>query len=212
MWVYIWTDESYYPTANTVLYFPFSSDANEHSWKNITLSNSGTQETIWRRFNNTVTMSASTSWLFGSMWIKVNSFGTSWSWSNYYDQIWLWQIVWSMNYQLFAMNSNERNVIYYWYWNKSSAKYNTWIVAWSWYHIVFYSDNNVWYTWINGVKHTIGNWTPYNWSATGDTLYNCYNTTNKSDITLSDVIVESRVWTDAEVLEYYNRTKWVYGL
>ena len=212
--IYVWTNQVrptwWTPWSNTVFYFPFTNDATDHSWNWFTLSNTWTQETIWRTFTTTTALNTATSWKFASVWIKINQRG-SW-WPSYWDQLMLGMINWNMYYQIVhANNSSETDVVFFWYWSgtRSTKKLNT--SLWTWYHLAFYSDTNWWYCYLNWVKSTIWTGTPYNSVSTRSEFFNDNNST-KSSITLSEVIVENRVRSDSEILEYYNQTKSNYWL
>lgn len=204
------------PWANTVAYYPFESNINDASWNNRNLSmytGSFSYQTLssWKkicRFNTSALAK------IGSIPFNRTAYTVSaWcSWdtiSSSYQKIILDLVEWS--------NYRPR---YFAYWSEV-----TWLVSseWSWVSYV----QNQWYhilvTYTNWVARMYINNTlkaTYTLSTSGTawkmlingTDSNNYNVNYRTAGTISELILENKVWTDTEISNYYNNTKSNYGL
>lgn len=202
------------PWANTVFYFPFESDATDHSWNWYTLSSTGTQQTVGRTFNTTVTVSKSAaSWRFVSAWVKWIS---KWSWyttSNDSATFDFGNVPWYMCYRLADYWGGEDEIYYAYSWPTSIGK-KVWLTLWTWYHLAWgYSSTDGAICWINWVKYTIStNTNYYTWWGTDNTKFFQNKGSTKASATFSDVILETALWTNQQVTDYFNATKSKYGI
>lgn len=201
----VWT-----PWSNTIAYFPLAEDQLDKSWNWYILTTAGTKQTIWYQFSWSDIQINWTSDVANmmSVRIKIVSFG-SWIWdSATMIRIWgamrynWYHITSSSNKKFQIYNSSSSSLIY------SSAQ-NT--DTWNRYHLLLWVSwttnwNYVW--WINWNK--VFSWTTNTNLWWWDWLIKIIN--NNTTLIASDLIVENRVRTDAEVLNYYNNTKSNYWL
>jgi len=216
MWVYIGTsglknayigEYWWHPWANTLAYFPLETDQLDTTG-NYTLSLTGTQQTVGYQFSWS---ELALNWTytrvqFLNVRVKIDSVG-SWitnlatmidSWGMRYN----WEHIRTpANAKKFQIE-NGSNVASF-----SSAQNTT---TWTWYNIAFGVNSNYNYNaYING--SLVWSWTlssirQPSWS----NIVFLFNQT--ATATFSKVIVEDVVWTDQEVLDYYNKTKADYWL
>lgn len=200
------TPTPFTPWVNTVFYFPFEEDADDYSGNWQVLTTPWVQQAIGRQFTWKVTMNKATYWIFASFWVKVDQW---WSWwSSVFNQVCLWQIRWSMNYQIkYTGDSSSDNKIFYWYTRDTwFTRINVGAELWQWTHIVLCPSTTQWFCYINWEKHTMASEAPYNYQDSSVNFLD-FNTTTPWTVTLSDVIVENRTWSDEEILTYFNETK-----
>lgn len=200
------------PWANTLVYFPFDWDANDHSGNWYTLSATWTQETIGRRFNTAVNLVWTISQLanFQSYWMKLY---TCWSWgSNTEAQVDVYPTTWYMCYQNYANYWSAAYDRVRFVYNSSWNQYDYTVWAKNnlnnWYHIVL-AYSNPWGVWIfiNWVKHQLTTGTSGLNPATTVNSFISNGSTTKMDVALSDVIAETTARSDADVIAYFNATK-----
>ena len=208
----------YSPTVNTKLYYPLRFDQKD-VMGNTSISVTGNKETIGYKFSKssssyTITFNNSR-WLwirFFSYWVYCNTLP-----SNTYVRILNTEYAF-MNFMPTDSNSSRAKNITYVMGTASSPYSSNWYYSWS-KTITLNSRNYIAY-WIasNGQYIATINWSVV-WSGTASwTQY--HNSSWPSDligangayaVTFSDVIGEDRVWTQQEILDYYNKTKSNYG-
>ena len=185
------------PWVHTVAYFPFETDATDHSWNWITLSNSWSKQTLWYKFQSASTFSRNLNTArFASLWCKV----ISWWWS------WTWQVAlimyWWMCYNLMHWQSDFRNTIQFWNWS-------SWRKSWTWmstnqrYNLAWSYDWSKAVMRVNATKTVLVNSSSYYSQSNADALisWSWYN------IDLSKVIFEDAVPSDEDIIKYFNKTK-----
>lgn len=88
---------------------------------------------------------------------------------------------------------------------------------WTWDHLVITYDgtSNVSYLYINWVKYTY----PHKPSSSSSSVNTFHLSASSSTSSLdnsywyfNEFIIESKVWSDQDVLDYYNETKWNYNI
>ena len=207
--VYIWSNE-WLPWKNTVAYFPFSEDVNDHSWNWITLTNTQylSKQSLWYSFvasqwvSWTWTMINFTNWnaVFISMWVKVNSsswntvlwqlerFGSAWYAPSHYDDT-------NLNNKFYIFTNSSYSV-----WATSN-----WLTFNEWHHITIWYDWNKVVISKDWVQETLYNWSWYDfWNQ----VVLCWIwSRGNANYTLSECIVETVVRTGQEKANYYNSTK-----
>lgn len=209
--IYYGTKESFTPWANTILYFPFENDANDHSWNWYSLDVSGTQETIWRRFNTTVNFDRNTSvWNFISFWMKIYNRGLQWSWqNNLANKVGAWSTNGWLGYQTYAYYNGVWDIWIQFFYNPSNWNnyiYRVDLSDWNWHHIVeCYSST--WWAWcfVDWGKHQLTTNTQCRTVTTNEFIINTTNT--PLDVSLSDLLAETTARSDADVVAYFNATK-----
>lgn len=210
MWVYLWTDQSYYPTANTVAYYPLNSDFNDASGNgyNLTVSDA-TITTLWwiacasysngRAYNSSApvwTQRTLSAWVYNpwTSWVIV------WSWANqtsFYAIMlalssWNIQIsdYYSIGYSGTTPSQNARHHVVAVADNTAMRVYLDWELKASWTHTRTDSSTGV-SVW----------WKPY--TDQYPDLYTGY---------ISEAIIENVAWSDTDVANYYKSTKSNYWL
>lgn len=218
-----WEEKQIYPAgwtpnANTVAYYPLTSNFNDASWNSRNLTNSWA--TIW------------------TYWWVTCAYYDWWDYS-YYSWYWLnsprticlrwyntnttgWYYWWLIHISQYSNNtpSWSLGLQYIWSsiitpadWSSSSAEIQTSITSW-WHNIVVTEDSSRTVTlYIDGVSK----WTKsYSSPATPDwwSLWSKFVSTFSERLRwyLSKVILENKAWTAQEVALYYNQTKSTYGL
>jgi hypothetical protein len=227
MGIYIYTDEpgGREPWADTMLYLKFNNNLNDSSWKNHTVTNSWT--ITYSQNPSAVTLSDSylTSNSFDDLthdWtVNIRCKLASWTSNNAEHLfsigtassnrcIFLWVSTWTTSWQQqgslqFALYANDKytdwnlitlnqryNIVYtYDYTNKKACAYVNWTKV---LDDTFWTNYNLWntnlYIWTNA---TTPNTRKINWN-------------------LSEYIIESKVWDQQEITDYFNQTKSLYGI
>ncbi len=189
------------PWAYTVAYFPFKDDQLDKVGS-ATLSLSWTKQTLWYLFNTTSSnnpiYNLNTNTPFVSFYAKFGSAKSS-AWNQtvrFYK--------WWFTYWYYNPTSSFSKHFYY----NTGSRVTWWEIqtsSWQWYHFAY------WYTGTNLVAYV--NWnqimnTPASLSNQWNYIYLCDNI----EITYSELIFESTVWSAQEVSDYYNNTKSNYWL
>lgn len=209
MGVYLWTDESYYPTSSTIAYFPFKDDQLDKSGNGYSINTTGTKQTIGYQFSWSVWI---TSWwglpYMISVRAKMVSFG-SWI-TDCATMIRIWK---AFRYIRYHNNSNSARKFQLYNSSTSSNMFSSQqsTSTWNRYHLLFWISGGTSWTyacWINGSK--VWSWNVN--TETGSWNWVVYLMNNNSTWIFSDLILENRLWDDAEVLAYYNSTKSNYWL
>ena len=193
------------PSANTIAYFPFVDDANNHTSNAISLTNTGTKDTIWYTFTTTSTLNTQS---YDSQvkylwwWYKVNSATTTWS-----NGIFYIPYVWWISYNIWQQVSDKR-------WKVCLNNSNWWLLAskditldlWNWHHLAYIIDWTNIKLAIDGIVYDFYN------GSTPSFNSSIYLTDIASmNVTLSDFILEDRARTEQEILAYYewNKDKYI---
>ena len=211
------------PWANTIAYYPLTSTStvNDMSGNNLTLTNNWATFWVyqwvdssylnWNMYyygisdlqaftlNCWYCLRNMSEHYYLFFWMKM------WTGVNTDNWFQLWETngrPWGYGFWVQYMLNNNHNSVNVW---TSSADYSTiwtwynWVVTYDWTTIRVYQNwvlKNSRATAISGTKNTIFIW---------------YNSTN-SQVNLSNAIVENKVWTDTEILSYYNQTKSQYWI
>ena len=197
------------PWANTLAYYPLKNDCNDYSWNNRNGTGSNIQfiwgYAYWNGSDSTMsstitndsnkTVSLWVKWDSPNEWDFVASCWNSQGGSYYHQSIAVWTgIKWAVTVK------NSRDYVS----NSSVSNTRTHIC------VTFTSGNSKLY--VNGEYQWANTYT-YSSLSTNFTLFSRYNASwNFFKGYLSNVIVESSIWTDQEVADYYNLTKSNYGL
>ena len=200
----------YTPTSSTIAYFPFKDDQLDKTG-NCTFWATWTKQTIWFRF----TSGGSTIWItipsskqtsrFYSCWTKCITL-PSWR----YDYISSMLINYgTMRFVYKGYDGNNQKQFWYWK-NSSSTIYSSTqsIDLTKRFHIAYGCDSsNNYRGWINW--NLVFSWqaSPQRFASPIDWFQ-----WNNATIDYSDFILEDRLWTNEELVEYYNNTKSNYGL
>ena len=203
------------PWENTLWYYEFTNNLNDSSWKWNNLS----QAHSWYTYNTTwdITYLTNTSWRISrsiswvdlnnmtvSCWLRKTSSSTVsvvWSyWMSSWTRLyWTWIIVdWSNKIRIFVYGSDITSTL--------TASYN------NWHHIVLTNNNGtstVYLDWTNK-RTTTKTFTKEN--TLFSLLANPDTNQDPHKWNIDSVILETKVRTDQEVLDYYNKTKSLYGI
>ena len=240
--IYQWTNQvrptGWTPGSNTLVYLPLDWDANDSSWNwnNGTVSSNSWSYSwqyiswsSWRKcFYSSLWATTSelawwvVSWTYASsairsnprtvsIWFKSTGQTAQWSWQ------WIWNRSWSTQWE--------------WFWLFSSISWNKfWILryysdpyitksSWdsNWHnYIITYDNTNKSKLYIDWVLQTFAG----NGTVTFDTLGTAYQlwilrvsgTSTSTNIYFSEYIIENKVRTATEVLNYFNTFKWDYWI
>lgn len=200
------------PGANTVAYYPLKSDFNDASWKWYNLTNNwGTITTLnwvscayynWSSYSGNDSISFWTTrtinaWLYHSS----TSWGIvvqTWEYSyNAYKTRLLGSGSWNIglsNLQNYSIDTTSWNLNWKWVnavwvadWD-NMALYINWQLEASWSNTLYaWNKLRIWY-------RLWGSWSEY---------FTWY---------VNEIILEDKAWTAQEIQDYYNQTKWNYGL
>ena len=184
---------------NTISYFPFSSDATDQYGNNI-LTNSGTQDWLGRKFTSASNITTP-SWTIGyvNYRIKINVYPSSNCAICLSNQK-------GFGYYPYHSQPEFNKKIFVWY--DSSFSYQSAGFAptvWEWHNISYgYDWTKIIYS-IDGVGWTLYNWDGYNFG-------NTFIVSQGWDVTISKLWLTETARSSAEILNYYNDTKWDYWI
>lgn len=227
MWVYIWND-TWLPWESTLLYLPLESDTNDHSWNSYTITQSWTitKSDIGYQFGSNgrsylSTPNISLDWISDftvCFWQYVTTIPTK-------SHAMISKYVWYNSSPWVVFNFSMYNDSTWWYWH--NEMFMLWNSSSTLKQYVSSVETLWWWKLITGM---LSSWTMklyVNWTLDGTVssvwtpkvvstpIYIwAYQGSNNEYLIwkLSEVIIESKVWTDAEVLNYYNSTKSKYWL
>lgn len=209
------------PWANTVAYYPLQSDTNDYSWNSRNLTNS------WVTFVNNIGWATIPVWYWDwgdaaylNGWnVQLNAAYTVWFRAKVSSSSNVW-IIFDLrnnngNWQGFLLWRCYNNQISFYqqistysdqsYSESLTSDWTYWCIRWNWSTWTIYKnwlqDYNV------SISNSIDTSASYLWIGC-----RYYTQTDKYNWYISNVIVENREWTSEEVQEYYNLTKWNYGL
>lgn len=199
-WYLVWK-----PLSTTVAYIPMEDDIAEKTWRSSFTNYSVTNTTIngikcwyfnggarlltnvsaYTNTNHTICFWfkrnwGNDSWIVGSNPCWVLKWDWFWLWSNKYTyECYYWSGSW--NIQSWTYNVSERHCVVFTWWKV----YVDWVLQ----------GTNSWnYNW--GTVYTVG------WHTTWNSCTNRFITWY-----MGDVVLDSSTWTEAQVLDYYNKTK-----
>lgn len=203
------------PTSDTIAYFPLQNDLDDYSWNNksltapiITKHGVGYRATWW------VTLSSNSSTAKTmSFWFYIVSGN-----SPFMSLWWPWTV--GAGYYYEHNEARLKQHLFCWTdssWGASTVPLSIW--AWAWHHIVFTYDSswpNV-YGYVDGTQYLIYNWVPYSFDTSVWFMGSQANSwqdgfSGNFMCDLSELIVESKYWTQQNVTDYYNATKWIYWI
>ena len=223
MWVYIWTDE-WLPWENTVAYYPLNSTTtvNDQSWNNRNLTNNGA--TFWDYWWVNC-LKLSNNYLKGdvgditqyshtiNLWANKNW----WSWDVYVAQ---WGI-WASGLKWCTEMLQRPNYIKYSFWFDDLSSTNTYS-NWAWHNIVVLYDktNTSQIMYIDGslINSRTLSYSHYlNW--TNGFVIGASQGSGGSIVSgqyfnwwISNLIIESKLWSADQILQHYNNTKSLYWI
>lgn len=201
---YIQPNRYWVTWANTLAYFRWNSATDVVNW--ITLSNNGTEQTNSRLFNSTIRLSqALDTTKFVSVWwncvtAPAQSNQIQWPYCSTWWVVLDWQHTGSGKYDKFEYKTANSWVR----WNELNLQWNTW------YHLAFGADDTWLFYFINGVKTRLYTWSWYSTESTKHDLYLYIDSWITKDIYLWDTLYESESRSDAEIIDYFNRSKVLY--
>ena len=202
------------PWADTLLYLPLTEDTNDHSWNwynptatNVSITTVGSIScwyfNAWKlQFSQFATMSSIDFTVL--VWVKFNS---QWqphsfisTWSAGADKL--------LN---FRTNNNTTWFNFWWYWDDLSVSQTLSTSSWQLvtatynhstkYWVIYYNWSSIWtktYSNPNVTANPIYVWVNAEVPNNSNYMFRWY---------MSQYILENKVWTDTEILDYYNATK-----
>ena len=207
------------PWANTIYYLPFDTDLLDHSWNGYTFTPSWWNISIvsWEAnipvcyINNGSLDVPSSTYTFGSddftvsYWVNIPT-----------DQfsIYRWVVWFNGEWGSFVLNY-EFNGGYIWSWLHSwnvGVSYPT--VKDTWIHFVTVRDGGTFTTYYNWNQYDTQTVTPFSVWQGGATVFGIgrWQGVVMKNLYISNFILESKARTAQEISDYYNQTKWNYGL
>ena len=202
--LYIYSDKSFYPDENTVLYYPFKDDQLDKVWSS-SIAVTGSKQTLGYTFSSNSAMlinNPPTNCRFISTWIRYNS-----SWWNYTQTP--YPYIWQVCYNFYHTSSTWNQKFQY----ASSAtsgdarRPSSGVISTSSgrrYHMAYWTEWTKVYAYLNGVKVWETTVSPGLVTPSAMAIWNMINET------LSDLIWKSVVPTQQEITAYFNRTKSLY--
>ena len=198
----VWT-----PWSNTIAYFPLETDQLDHKGS-LTLPVTWTKQTIWYLFNTNQSWVQvhSSATKFINFWINIQSINAA--------NCLCWSLLWwyVFHYRNHGNTLTNKFWIFTWSWGSGAVTSNQVSMTTSvWYNVCVWYDSNgsVWY--LNWVNVFTTSSTPYAW---GDEAwaFGTWNWNKQWSAIISEMILEDRVRTSQEILNYYNWTKSKYWL
>lgn len=204
MWVYLYSDE-WSPWENTIAYYPFESNAIDVTW-NTTLTNSWTQDWLWRKFSSACTLNYQNKTIqYVNMRIKVNSYYTSWNPSSVciINNLWTWWYVWhntdaGVNKKIFVWSNSSFAI----WWSVSFQP-----TVWTWHNVSWGYDGAKTIYSIDGVMGILYNWKGYDFGSSFVLVWS-----RTADVTFSNFILETVGRSSENILQHYNNTKSKYWI
>lgn len=223
------------PWANTIAYYPLETDANDYSWNN----RHGTNN--WVTFSDGVWVFNGSSYvsLWTWSWTNIQTNMTinvwfKWNWGWSYDNAVIGKLQYYMPNQshwYYGITIHEGDwYLCWWYYNWSDYNYHpmnyrntgwwsptTWPVAQAnkWYNVVITNDGTTKKAYIDWVLYATETANSTNTTTSIDTRIGSfvrYNYDSFFNWNISAVIFEDKTWTDQEISDHYNQTKWNYWL
>ena len=209
MGVYLWTDTPYIPTANTLAYFPLKDDQLDKVG-NAIINLTWTQQNGGYYFdcNSSQVVNAKNipeKVYFTSLWWQRNRRATSNDTISFVTNDWGIRFCW--------YHTSSSSIWTFGWWNSSSS----WVSIAGSRSVPQNTRMHIAWGRKNWVYRVYVNWAlVWSWSVSPKVYdYNGVISLYKNywgAVTLSDVIIEKEMWTDAQVAEYYNMTKWNYWI
>ena len=222
--VYIWSN-SWQPWANTLAYYTFD-DQNANQITDVV---NGYNLTGWTMPTYTLVGGTNYAWNYNNQSTGYGSSGSSWS-SIYWNYIntWITLVLWikisaagSQYITMWNDNSNQISIIYGYSSGKieifgdnrstilSNTQLDTWYCAW------ITRGNSKVNTYINGTyvwqvstTHTQSSSTFFiGWTWSGK-----WSVNDRFHWQIWECVIEQWMWSASDFLDYYNRTKWNYGI
>lgn len=207
------------PWANTIAYYPLKADFNDASSNNRNLTNSWATITtvgwVICGYWNGSSYSSYTGYSLGnsartvSVWSKPNSV---WSSDAGVFHISPYNTAW--NWSLGLQYHNSKTVIQTSDWSSSAANIQATVTDW-WHNIIITQTGQTVKLYVDGVlKWSKTNYPSQANAPTWWSLWAKFGSTysEKFNWYISEAIFENKVRTDQEIADYYNQTKWNYGL
>lgn len=207
------------PWANTIAYRPLTDNYNDYSWNGYNITSPWSTTLITLNWVKCLSLSG---------WIcQVSNIDTLTNYSNYTMSVWarlttndMKQIGWNFSenwswgwgWITLATTDSYAQIR----WGNTTNRYSayTWTSPDIWFHFVLTVLNGEWSIYVNWNKTVlIGSWVGAP-NHNGTPMYIGANESwwAQNDGYVSQMIIEKQGWTQQEVLDYYNWTKWNYWL
>jgi hypothetical protein len=201
------------PWADTIAYYPFDLDYDDYSWNGYNITTTGASS-IWTN-QGVDCLNINNSMLQVSTIDNMSSY-SEYTWLFYAYRVSDWYEIqfidwgnWWWNWPSFRSSSNELR------WGNPTDEYSSFSNSYSpmntWFLFALVVRNWNWIIYCNNNSRTIKTWVlapSYNATPLRIGAVNgggCYGY-------LSKLILEKRAWTDQEIQDYFNQTKWDYWI
>ena len=200
------------PWANTIAYYPLTSDANDATSNhyNMTADSLITFSSDWAYFPSGTTRSF--------QWLLVpNTLSISTSWT--YTILWRQKTLWVLESDCRWIDLYRSNVRIFSAWSSDNQMYGIWRdsvnvtqMEWTWYLNTLIINNGTATVYSNAGTAVGSESLPTSYTFTTFRWGNEYNTAYKRCLYwyLKDIIIENRVWTEQEINDYFDISKWNY--
>ena len=203
------------PWANTIAYYPLRTDFDDYSWNGRNLSWDKYIVTVW--WIDCAYYSSNRSYY---TWYSLNrTVRTISLWMNAYSSSWIWTLVHISKNRDVHLGSLAINLQNWGIGVADNYSYATWyytVQSDTWYQVVWTQEWNVVKLYVNWEFVWENTSRPSEYVSPNGWCFGCqFDTsykTNKYTGYLSEVILEDKARTAQEISDYYNLTKWNYGL
>lgn len=201
------------PWANTIWYWKLEDNTDAIVWttessNNVTFTTLSSWKKVWV-FNGSssrMVMSALPTWTNNTYLCRVKK---NWSWTRE-QQIWMFCWGSGKKWIAFRTNTSPRQYL--------NSSFGAWVsIPWAtsndtWYLIVVVNNWSWSIAYLNWVQVASDSQTWANSNPKSSIWANSYSVADYFNGNVSEAIVEDRAWTPEEIADYYNITKWNYGL
>lgn len=224
MAIYKWREEWWTPGATTVAYRPLKTDYNDYSWNgyNLTANGSVSLTTIDG-------VQCAKGWTTSTSYLQSNDVPLPNGGAQRTVSFWYREVSTSWRHHIFNYGEDATYKRFWMQTSWTSFRMVGWgseygatgftLTVGNWYHVVLTYDGTqslLYYSYtINWTASGGQNWSLNTTAVSSDHPLRLFGAKGSSYFSrgyLSEVIVENRVRTSAEIIDYYNETKWNYGI
>lgn len=213
------------PWVNTIAYFPLENNSNEASWKTVTTADTSVNYSTlwWVKCANTTSwyINVSTS-IFDDSSARTEQTMSFWMYLNSMPS---WTSEWAFEFE------KQNNYSFYFLARSNNVYRHEWTNAWSTIDVSIPSSDiwtRVYFTLVNSAswKYMYKNWVLiWSWTWSSRPRWNWPHPWAQNMVILSDrdrveslnwglreLIFEDKTWTDQEIQDYFDATKWDYWI
>lgn len=200
-------EDRYIPNENTVIYYPLLDDYQDHSWKSVTTTTTGTPSITtldWVKccyFNGSSTVDTS------ATLSEVNSTMSAWVYQTTASSMFLWnQPCWITQWIAMTIESSWYRC-YIYNWSSSNSALVSWTYTWAW-HLFTLTNRKLYIDWV--YKTEISSSASLWWNQPLNIWWhNANSSCTRSKITwyVWETFVEIWERDSDKILKYYNNTR-----